>query len=74
MPRLSDWDPESHHIVDLTKRFLEQERADAASLKKMSRELKDFKDTTMWPLLVKVMEKDTAKHIEILEFLRNHAR
>ena len=28
--------------------------------------MKDVKDTTMWWLLVRLMEMDTAKHIEIL--------
>ena len=33
-----------------------------------------MKDTTLWQLLVKVMELDTEKHAEILRFVRKHAR
>jgi hypothetical protein len=33
-----------------------------------------MRDATMWQLLIKVMEMDTAKHIEILEFVKGHAQ
>jgi hypothetical protein len=28
----------------------------------------------MWPLLVELIEMDTAKHVKILDFVRRHAR
>jgi hypothetical protein len=38
------------------------------------RDLRSVEDVTLWPLLVELMEHDTAKHLAILEFLRNHAK
>ena len=40
----------------------------------MARELHGVKDTTMWHLLVRLMEMDTSKHLEILQFVRKHAK
>ena len=31
-----------------------------------------MKDTSLWSLLVDLMERDTQKHIAILTFARNH--
>jgi hypothetical protein len=61
-------------VLELTEQLLQSERADAKELHRLAREMKDVKDTTMWGLLVKLMEMDTAKHIEILEFARHQAR
>jgi hypothetical protein len=74
IPRLDQWGPDPAHVVELTERLMEHERADAKELDRLSRELKDVRDTTMWGLLVKLMEMDTEKHLEILEFVRRHAR
>ena len=73
VPRLDHWGPDAPHLVELTKRLLESEHADARELRHMARDLHDLKDTTMWQLLVKLMEMDTAKHIAILEFVKGHA-
>ena len=35
---------------------------------------KDFRRTTIWPLLAELMALDTQKHIRILEFLLQHAK
>ena len=43
-------------------------------LRGLAKQLKDVKDTTLWHLLVELMEADTAKHIRILEFIKGHAR
>jgi len=61
-------------VVELTDQLLAREEQDAAELRHLSRELRDVKDTTLWQLLVKVMELDTEKHAEILRFVRKHAR
>jgi hypothetical protein len=74
VPRLDLWRSDAAQIIDLTKRLLERERSDARELHRLAGELKDVKDTTMWHLLVKLMEMDTAKHIEILEFVERHAK
>jgi hypothetical protein len=74
IPRLDHWGSDPQRVVELTERLLEHERADAKDLERLMRQLKDVRDTTMWGLLVKMLEIDTAKHIEILEFVRRHAR
>ena len=74
IPRLDLGKSDPQQVTELTERLLESERADAKELHRLAREMKDVKDTTMWWLLVKLMEMDTAKHIEILEFARRHTR
>jgi rubrerythrin len=74
IPRLDLWGSEAAHIIELTEQLLERERTDARELHRLARELKDVKDTTMWQLLVKLIEMDTAKHVEILEFIEHHAK
>ncbi len=61
-------------MVALTESLLERERSDAADLRRLSSRLDTLKDDTMWQLLVRLMEMDTAKHIAILEFVRANAR
>jgi hypothetical protein len=73
VPRLDHWGPEPQRVVELSEEMLAQERADAKELHRLSEELKDLKDTTVWWLLIKLMEMDTQKHIEILDFARRHA-
>ncbi len=74
VPHLDLAGPDRDDIVQLTSRFLEQERQDARQLKHLKKELADVKDTTLWSLLVELMEADTAKHISILKFIEHHDR
>lgn len=75
VPRL-DFDrcPDTAHLLKLTRELLEQERRDAKELRHLTKELADMKETTMWALLVEIMQADTAKHIKILRFVERHAR
>ena len=73
VPRLDQLSPGGQHLIDLTEQLLERERADSRELRRLAKDLRDVKDTTLWALLVKLMEMDTAKHIEILEFIQRHA-
>jgi rubrerythrin len=61
-------------VVELTDALLDREERDASDLRRLERELRDVRDTTLWYLLVKVMALDTEKHAEILRFVRKHAR
>ena len=54
------------------REFLEVERADERDLHRLQKSLKTVKDTTIWSLLVDMMELDTKKHQLILEFLQKH--
>ena len=74
IPRLDHWGPDNARLVELTTQLLDREHADADELHRLVRQLKDMRDATMWQLLIKVMEMDTAKHIEILEFVKGHAQ
>ena len=59
-------------VRELTERLLQREREDAEELKRLHRQLKDVRNTSLWDLLVSNMRRDTDKHIEILDFvLRN---
>ena len=59
-------------VIELTDALLQRERNDAEELAHLKRELRDVKDTSLWSLLVDLMERDTQKHIAILTFARNH--
>jgi hypothetical protein len=73
VPRLGQWGFERSHIVKMTQALLDCERADAHELQDLAIELDAVEDRTMWQLLVRLMQADTAKHIEILEFVNGHA-
>jgi hypothetical protein len=73
IPRLDLGNSDPQQVLELTERLLKNERADAKQLHRLAGEMKDVKDTTIWWLLVRLMEMDTAKHIEILDFVRRHA-
>jgi len=73
VPRLDHWGPDAPTVVALARRLLECELADAKELRRLSGLLKDVKDVTLWQLLVRLMELDTQKHVEILEFVARHA-
>jgi len=60
-------------LVEATDRFLAFEREDRKSLRRLEKELRPVQNTTLFWLLVKLMELDTEKHIAILEFIRRSA-
>ena len=60
-------------IAAVTDRLLDAERADLKELKRLNKNLGELPDTTFWGLLVELMQDDTAKHIKILEFIRERA-
>jgi bacterioferritin (cytochrome b1) len=59
-------------LEKITNRFLAAERADRKQLRALRKELRPFRDTTSWSLLIELMEHDTAKHIRLLTFVRDH--
>jgi hypothetical protein len=59
-------------IAELTERLLAIERADQRELKRLAALLRDVKDTSLWEFVVRLIERDNAKHREILEFIRTH--
>ena len=61
-------------VLALTETLLEREQQDALELKRLQHELRDVKDTTLWGLLVDLMERDTQKHVAILRFVKKHTK
>ena len=61
-------------LLEATERFLAFEREDEKSLHRLQKELRPVRDTTLFSLLVELMELDTKKHIAILEFIRRTAQ
>ena len=56
----------------LTKQLLAVERRDARDLRKLKRELKPRRKTTLFGLIVELIELDTKKHTRILRFILAH--
>lgn len=73
VPRVGFWGKDPALVAELSERLMDHEHQDLKVLKHLRKELDDVKDTTMWALLVRLMEADTLKHLEILEFVNRHA-
>lgn len=61
-------------ILAATDRLLAVEEEDQRHLKALAKELEDFEGTTLWSLLVKLMQADNDKHRMILKFVKRNAR
>lgn len=74
VPRM-DFHKESRaEVLEVTERFLKREEDDLRELRHLYYELSDVNNTTLWGLLVELMERDTDKHIAILRFAYRHAK
>lgn len=69
-----DFRVDRDEIIALTERFLAVEEEDNRQLEQLAKELKDVRDTTLWALVLRLMQDDNAKHRRILTFIRDHAR
>jgi len=74
VPSLHGLHHEKDRFLARTERFLQMEREDLKHLKALAKQLRDYKDTTMWSLLVESMQDDTRKHIRFLSFVRDRLR
>ncbi|MGV3758361.1 MAG: hypothetical protein ACO1PW_02305 [Actinomycetota bacterium] len=61
-------------ILAATEELFAVEKADEKELKALAKQLKDFKDTTLWELMLEIMRADNLKHRLILKFVREHAK
>jgi rubrerythrin len=59
-------------VRELTDQLVNREREDLRELKKLQKGVREIKDTTLWPLLVDLMRRDTKKHIAMLRFVQRH--
>jgi hypothetical protein len=73
IPSLHGLKSDRERIKAATEQLLAAERADAKQLKELAKKLGDVRDTTLWGLLLELMQDDTAKHIKILSFIRDRA-
>jgi rubrerythrin len=74
VPDLAMFKADRARILAETERFLALEKEDNKKLDRLAKELKDVRDTTMWELVVRLMQHDNEKHRRILEFIRDRAR
>ena len=72
VPRMDFHRADRVAVREVTNRLLDHEKADAKELVRLQRELHEVSDTTLWALLVELMQRDTEKHIAILTFARKH--
>jgi rubrerythrin len=57
-------------VRDLTDQLIDREQEDLRELKKLQKDVREIKDTTLWSLLVDLMQHDTKKHIAMLRFVQ----
>lgn len=62
---------ETLEIVDRLLRF---ELEDRRELKDLRKQFQSFDDTSLYGLLVELMQRDTDKHIAILQFAKKHTK
>jgi rubrerythrin len=74
IPDLALFTADRDRILVETERFLALEKEDNKELDRLAKRLKDVRDTTLWELVVRLMQADNAKHRRILEFIRARAR
>ncbi len=72
VPRLDLDRVDRADLRETTRRLIAHEKSDAKELRQLRKELSDVKDTTLWGLLVDIMERDTEKHIAIIRFVQQH--
>jgi hypothetical protein len=71
VPQLAPVPPRDARLLAGTRELLAAERADARELHKLRKRLRPYAETTLWDLLVEILELDTRKHVRILEFIEH---
>jgi hypothetical protein len=65
---------EAAELLEATSTFLAIERDDREQLRWLRREVAAAGSESLWPVVLEVMETDTAKHIRLLHELRTRLR
>jgi hypothetical protein len=73
IPSLQGLRGDRDRIIETTNKLLKAERDDAKKLNTLAKKLEDVRETTLWGLLIELIQHDTDKHIKILRFIREHA-
>lgn len=74
IPSLDGLRDDRDRIIETTDRLLNAERDDAKKLNILAKKLENVRETTLWGLLIELVQHDTEKHIKILKFIREHAK
>ena len=74
IPDLGMWGADREQILAETERYLDLEKKDNKELDALAKELHDVRDTTIWELVIRLIQKDNEKHQRILKFIRDRAR
>jgi hypothetical protein len=74
IPDLGMFRLDRDEILAQTERFLAAEEEDNRKLERIAKELHDVRDTSLWQLVIRVVQQDNEKHRYILKFIRDRAR
>lgn len=74
IPDLAMFRADRERILEQTEWYLDVERDDQKQLARLRKELRDVRDTTLWELIVRLIEHDNEKHRMILEFVHDRAK
>lgn len=74
IPDLGMFRVDRERILEQTEWYLEVERDDQKQLARLRKELRDVRDTTLWELIVRLIQHDNEKHRMILEFIHDRAK
>jgi rubrerythrin len=69
-----DFSADREEILAATDRFLAVEKEDDREIRRLSKELRDVRDTTLWVLVLDLIRADNEKHRRILEFIHERAK
>lgn len=61
-------------LLALTEQLLAAEHRERKELRELRKRLQPWSHATIWPLLVEMMEHDTAKHEAVLRYIAGHSR
>lgn len=74
IPDLGTFPADREKILAETERFLAAEEEDNRHLERLAKELRDVRNTTVWQLIIRLIQQDNEKHRHILRFIRDRAR
>jgi hypothetical protein len=73
IPLLGSLSGGGERILEQTDKFLALEDEDARFLEDMAERLRPMRETTLWHLVVQIMQCDTEKHKHMLRFVADQA-
>lgn len=74
IPDLAQFRADRNEILAQSERFLRIEEEDNRELDRLARGMRDVRNTTLWELVLRLIQDDNAKHRRILTFIRDRAR